>query len=458
MLPGSIFRMKQVWSSGFSFLLFVLLSCSPKKKIASAKDYERFLDPSHITEAVKRTAGELSFWSERLRKDPDSYVNLLELGRYSLQRFQLTGDIAALQQGDSLLKAASRRLNNTDPEILFALSQNSISLHQFKTALSYRDAAEKAKGDKYTLCLLQFDAAMELGQFTDAYRSLQSLKDKTSFDYLIRLSKWEDQQGDLASAISLMEQAMKKVRSRNALYCWALSNLGDMYGHAGRVEDAYRAYLEVLANDPSDFHCLQGIAWIAYSHDQDPKAAEKILQFILANKKQPELLLTLAEIAGVEGKREEKERLEQAFIDSVSSPMYGAMYNKYLIPLVAERGMDPGRAITMAGKELENRFTPETCDWMAWAYYLRGDLDSAYNYSKNYVYRHTYEPEAMLHTAMIFSAKGRKAKAQQLLEECLESSFELGPVKTAAIREQLKKLLRSMSPGKLHLTGLYGNR
>lgn len=440
MLPGSIFFMKQVWLSGFSFLLFVLLSCSSKKKIASAKDYDRFLDPSHFTEAVKRTEGELSFWNDRLKKDRDSYVNMLELGRYKLELFQLTGDIAALHQGDSLLKAASRRLNDTDPDILFALSQNSISLHQFKTAVSYQVAAEKAKGDIYTLRLLQFDASMELGQFATAYRSLESLKDKGSFDYLIRRSKWEDHRGDLGTAISLMEQAMEKVRNRKSLYAWVLSNLGDMYGHAGRVGDAYKAYLEVLENDPSSFHCLQGIAWIAYAYDQDHQAAEKILQFILANKSQPEIKLTLAEIAETGGKKEEKERLEQEFIATVSSPVYGAMYNKYLIPLLAEERTDTDRAVAVARKELDNRFTPETCDWLAWAYFKRGDIDSAYNYSRNYVYRHTYEPEAMLHTATIFLAKGRNAEAQKMLEECLESSFELGPVKTKQVRQQLEKL------------------
>ena len=94
----------------------------------------------------------------------------------------------------------------------------------------------------------------------------------------------------------------------------------------------------------------------------------------------------------------------------------------------------------LAEKKYTNRATPETYDWLAWVYYNRGDIQQAYLISNNYVYKRNFEPDALLHTALIFSAAGKKEKARELLEECLAGSFELGPVKTKFIQEQLKLL------------------
>ena len=68
------------------------------------------------------------------------------------------------------------------------------------------------------------------------------------------------------SAIKLMEQAFEKVKNAGKiLVLLDLSNLADMYGHAGRVKEAYDAYINVLNKDSSYIYALKGIAWIAYS-------------------------------------------------------------------------------------------------------------------------------------------------------------------------------------------------
>ncbi|MEK7226660.1 MAG: cell surface protein, partial [Bacteroidota bacterium] len=72
--------------------------------------------------------------------------------------------------------------------------------------------------------------------------------------------------------------------------------------------------------------------------------------------------------------------------------------------------------------------------------YKSGDKLTAMKYAKGYVYRKTFEPDALLHTAFIFADNGKKEEAKVLLKECLQSSFELGPVATAAVREKLASL------------------
>lgn len=220
--------------------------------LADADDYNVFLKPGIVQKEVEKILEQVPFWKSRLQKDTGNFVDMLELASCHLHLFKLRGTVSDLRQGDSLLKRSSDKLANKDPEILFALSQNSITQHKFRDADFFNEIAGEAGGDIYTTRLLEFDAKMELGEMMIASGKIETLKDKSTFDYLIRKSKLEDQKGNIDAAIELMEQAFEKIKTRKkSLYCWALSNLADMYGHAGRVEESYQAYLKVLQKDSS---------------------------------------------------------------------------------------------------------------------------------------------------------------------------------------------------------------
>lgn len=423
-------------------IAIVFISCFPKKKnIVNEKDFASCMRPDLLKDEKERNDAEINFWQQRLVKDTGSYGNMLELAKYELGNFKLTGNFKALHRGDSLMKRSSEKLANTEPGILFSLSQNSITQHQFGRADWYNQKAIKAGGDPYIIHLLQFDTWMELGRYADAQKALNTLKDKSSFDYLIRKAKWEDHQGKQETAIKLMEQAFMKVKDKTkSLYCWALSNLADMYGHAGRIRESYRAYLDVLKKDPGNLYCLKGIAWIAYSHDKNYSQAKRILQYILSQTYMPDLKLILAEIAEAQNNDAEKYQWLHEFICDVNQPEYGGMYNKYLIHIYTEELREYEKAITIAEKEISNRFTPETCDWLAWSYYNSGDKGKAMEYARGYVYKRSFEPETMMHTAFIYADNGENERAKTMLKQCLQSSFELGPIAIAKIKKKLAML------------------
>lgn len=425
----------------FFFGLLFLTACTGKKNITDRNDYVAFLKPGIILKQVNNLKSQLSFWNSRLQRDTGNYVDMMEMASCHLQLFRLTGKINHLHTGDSLLKRSNAKLNHTDPEILFALSQTAITQHRFRDASHYNESADISGGDKYINHLLAFDTKMELGELMTATKKIEALTDKSSFDYLIRKSKAEDHKGNLDKAIDLMEQAFEKVKdNKKSLYCWALSNLADMYGHSGRVKESYDAYLKVLQKDSSYIYALKGIAWIAYSHDHNTIEAKGILQYISDQTNMPDILLQLAEIEEWKGNEKKKEEYISAFITEVQQPGYGDMYNKYLIHLYTEELKDHDKALQLSEKEITNRATPETYDWLAWVYYNQGNIDQANLIATNYVYKRNFEPDALYHTAMIFSAAGKKDKAKELLEECLTSSFEMGPVKTEIIREKISML------------------
>lgn len=423
-----------------SFFL-IITSCSSKRTIVNSGDYSKYLKESAIAGEVEKVKDEIKFWNNRLKKDTGNFVDMLEIATNYLKLFKLSGDIVALQTGDSLLKSSSAKIRNKKPEILYSISQTAITQHQFSQAAAYIEDAKKAEGDLYTIQLLSFDVNMELGNYKQAFKNLESLQDKNSFDYLIRKAKWEDHTGNLDNAIVLMETAFEKIKDKKmSLYIWALSNLADMYGHAGRIKEAYQSYLKVLEKDPSNMYCLKGIAWIAYSNDGNIDEAKRIINYILTQTSMPELKLLLGEIAEAEGDIKGKQRLVQEFITTVSHPGYANMYNKYLIELYAQELNQGDKAVALAEHELKNRFTPETCDLAAWAYYHKGEMKKAIEFSSSYVHNQTFEPDALMHTAFIYADNGRKEEAKELLKACLESEFELGIVVTKQIKEKLQEL------------------
>jgi tetratricopeptide (TPR) repeat protein len=116
------------------------------------------------------------------------------------------------------------------------------------------------------------------------------------------------------------------------------------------------------------------------------------------------------------------------------------MYNKYLINLFAEIPEQLNKAMELANEEVNSRPTPETFDWQAWVYFKKGEIAKAKEITTRYVLNKTFEPDAQLHSAMILAAAGDKQKAKELFSECLESSFELGPVTKKEIDEKLAAL------------------
>lgn len=421
--------------------MMLYISCNSYNPITNKNDYDIYLVEGIIDIEAKNVTGEIEFWNQRLSTDTGSFVNMLEMARNYMDRFKVKGNINDLNAGDSLLKRSSEKLAHTDPEILYALTQNSIVQHQFQLADKYIQAAEKKKGDTYLLKLLQFDVSMELGRYRDAGKCLEGLGDKSAFDYLIRQAKWEDHKGNTDKAILLMEEALERVKDKKKnLFCWTLSNLGDMYGHAGRIKESYQAYLSVLRNDPFNLYCLKGIAWITYSHDKNYSESKRILWYILSQAEMPELRLILADIAASEGNQKEARQITNEFITTVSKPGYGGMYNKYLIQLYCEELSDYDKALSITKQELMNRFTPETCDLLAWVYYKKGDLKKAYEFCSGYVYNFTFEPEALMHSGFIYADIGKTEEARKILKECLESEFELGPIARRQIEVKLATL------------------
>lgn len=414
----------------------LVVSCTKQTEpVAYRTDYERFVVTSIVT--AKNEGAEIKFWEDRLSKHADDETSITKLAGLYSEKFKITGDIKDLLASDSLYKYVLSRYPAGSVDIYQCLAANAITRHHFRDAKAYAENALALKDKAAASLLILADASLELGDIASARRILADFKNKNSFAYLIRKAKVADHEGQLDTAILLMEKAYARVKGNKTTAHWTLSNLGDMYGHAGRIDEAYRAYLRVLNDDPLDSYALKGIAWIVFSNDHNTKDSKFIIDALARRKRMPEAYLMLAEIAEYEGDKDEQMKNLQRFTDMASLPVYKTMYNKYLAKVEADGLNRPEVSLQIAEEEIANRPTPQSYDLLAWACYKQKNVAKAYAIATSKIQDQTFEPDALYHLGMIHLANGNTETSRTYLEQALGSEFELGPSVSEKIRQTL---------------------
>jgi lipopolysaccharide biosynthesis regulator YciM len=433
----------------FKRILFGLLvvcfgiSCSVKKEsIVNKEDIRPFLNERLLIEksGIESTNESIEFWKKELSKT-DSPIFKIKLASAYQTKFGITRNVDYLAKAEALLLESNDFYKSGNAGVLQALAQLSITKHDFQSAINYAEKALAVGEDKLFSHMIIFDASMETGDFEHAQYVLENeITNKSSFNYLIRRSQFEDYSGNASASISALEKGAERIEYSKSLSSWAQSNLGDRLGHEGNVPRSYEMFVNVLNQEKSGasyLHSLKGIAYIAYAHDGNTEFAKEILEFVHLNQESPDALLMYAEIAEYEGDSELKTEYLNQFYTEASSPKYYGMYDAELISLAATEFGDFEVAEALMQKELENRPNPMTYDLQAWVAFHKGDIDNAKDIIEEKVLGKTYEPVPAYHAGIIMKDSGNNDKAKELLSYAKEASFELGPVTVRDINSNL---------------------
>ncbi|WP_439131245.1 tetratricopeptide repeat protein [Polaribacter sp.] len=414
-----------------AFVTFVSInSCNTQKtkQITNPEEYETYLKMDENI-ALKNAISELNFWKNKLEKTPNQYPYYSKIALANSHIFQLTGDINKLKEAEKNLITVNTKTNYNNSGYLRSLAKNYISQHRFKEALELLITAEHLGEKLQQTHLMLIDVYLELGAYNKVEKYLSKVKNLKDFDYLIRLSKYNDHLGNLDNAIRYLENALQIAKSskNKSLIQWNYTNLADYYGHAGRISDSYNAYLAALEINPNNSYAKKGIAWIVYSYERNPKEALRILETVSKENTAPDYHLLQAEIANFVGDKFKQNSQTKIYLKKVTNEKYGAMYAKYNVLLLAEDDSKKLKALQIAKKEVKARPTAQSYDLLAWSYYKNGHIEKAAQISQKFVLGHTFEPEALLHTAYILKATGNQKQAKEIKKELLGAIYELGP-------------------------------
>ena len=413
-----------------SLLVFsILSSCTNKpSQITNTSDYEQYLNVKE-NKSIDFANREISFWQTKIESYPNQAMYLGMLASNYGILFQYTGNITDLYKSEELLTKYNEAYKYSRVSTIRALARNYISQHRFKEALNLaHKALAIGEGRKETQKLL-FDVQMELGNYAEALKNLDAIRNMNDFDYLIRLAKWNDHNGDLKTAITFMEKARDiAIEDDNkVLKIWSYSNLGDFYGHAGRIQESYDSYLKTLEIDPNYSYALKGIAWIVFSHERNTTEANRIITAIAKTHNTPDFYLLKSQIAQFSGNKSEEVANRNAYFAMLKKYDYGAMYNKYNVLIYADDKATASKALEIAKIEIEHRPTPDSYDLLAWSYLNLGQNKKALEIAQKHVVGKTFEPKVQYHLAMIYKSNNILQQVKPIKEELLSSTYELGP-------------------------------
>ena len=432
---NKIKKMKTSHLLYITILSIFAISCNDSTtRITQKIDYNSYLTKTDNTKTVQ-IFKELNFWNTKLDPDSTRIKPLGSIAKNYTNLFQATGNIDYLKKAEKVLTKSIEIAAINKEKYQLSLSGNYISQHRFKEAKKMAMIVFETGNFPLESQMVLFDVSMELGDYKKAETYLSAIEKENDYNFLIRLAKWNDYKGNLDNTIIYMEKAKEiaEKSNRENLELWSYTNLADYYGHAGRIKDSYQYYLKALEIDPSNAYAQKGIAWIAYSYENNPKEALRILTAIAEKYTSPDQSLLMAEISAYMNDTLSKDVHIKKYLAQVSNVDYGVMYDKYNTLLYAEELGNYDLALTLAKNEVTNRSTPESFDLLAYTLFLKGEYKKALDIIEEYVDGKTYEPEIMYHMAKIYKANNKMDQVTSLKKELLESSYELGPVVTNEI-------------------------
>lgn len=423
--------------TGISFVCLIMACNNEKVPLVSGIYIDSLMNHYQKPVFARSNDSSLQFWRNRIDpKLPGLVSESKYAGTLSL-RFHLFGDIRDIKKADSVVREMDSNFNHKEAQADLTLVGYSILQHRFREADMWLKKATQNGLKKYDQLSSSFDVDFELGRNFQAANELKELKFSGDYGYFFRRSKMDHLNGMLDSSIHAMLQAAKQEENSPYLFQVALSNAADLYIHAGDLKRATDLYKKCLAINGADFHCLTGLGWIALVHDKNDSLAKRIFAFVRTKNKLPDPLFKLVQTAQMRGDRLEEKEWARAFESEATKPVYGNMYNKYMIELYTGILNDPVRAEQISKHELENRATAQTHAWYAWSLFSNNKKKEAYEQFVKNVSGRPLEGLELYWMGKLMQGMNKGYNAQAFFKAAYLNKYDLSP----AILQDLEKQL-----------------
>ena len=417
-------------------LICLTTACSHKEGQIVSRIYIDSLIANYREPAFARSNdSSMQFWRNRIDPELPGLVSETKYAGTLSLRFHLFGDIQDIKKADSIIRRLDTHFNHKEAQADLTLVSYSILQHRFKEADIWLEKARQNGLKKYDQLSSSFDVDFELGRNFQAAGELKELKSSGDYGYFFRRSKMDHLNGLLDSSIHAMLRAANQEENSPYLYQVALSNAADLYIHAGDLKQAAELYQKCLAINSADFHSLTGLGWIALVHDKNDSLAEKIFAFVKTKNRLPDPLFKLTQMAQTREDSTEEKRWARLFESEASEPVYGNMYNKYMIELYTGILGNPARAEQISLHELENRATAQTYAWYAWSLFSNNKKKEALEQFEKNVSGRPLEGLELYWMGKLMQGMNKGYNAQAFFKAAYINKYDLSP----AILRDLKK-------------------
>jgi tetratricopeptide (TPR) repeat protein len=419
-------------------MITALYSCTNgNKPIVSSAFADSLIRHYSLPQAITNNQMDIQFWKNRITQNTPDYSNTLKYAAALIGRFHLLGNMQDVKAADSLLQKLAIDYNGKEAGPFFSLVSHYILEHRFKDADSVFEIARAIGIKKYETAAVSFDINFELGRTALAKQNLKDIQIENDYGYQFRKSKMMHYNGELDSSIKAMRIAVDNAGNDDALVLAALSNVGDLYIHAGKLDKAYDCFVQCIRANAADMHSIMGIGWIALVKDKNDSLAEKIFQFAAGKTRSPDPLFKLIAVAEQRDDSLLQLNYARAFEQKATDSLYGNMYNKYLIQLYTGILNNPAKAEAIAKNELLNRSTPQTYAWYVWCLLSNNKKDESFAVYEKYVSGKPLEGLELYWMGKLMQALNKGYNAKQFFKEAKRNLYDLSP----AVQADLEKMI-----------------
>lgn len=421
-------------------ILFLFSSCKNENKTIVSVEFTDSLLNNYSDSAVKNSLEtDLQFWKNRLIPESPGLVNELKYAGSLVQRFHLTGNIQDLVTADSILLISDRAFGHKQTGPNMALIRNSILQHRFKRADSLLQTVRNKGIKKYESATLGFDVAFELGYHQVAEYELKQIATPNDYGHNFRRAKLAHYKGEVDTAIAAMQRAAEQAGGNVSLMQAALSNEADLNLHNGDLQKANELYVQSIRLNATDMHSTMALGWIALVHDKNDRLAEKIFRFVQSKTKAPDAIFKLTQLADAKGDSAMQKKYASEFVAIATAPVYGNMYNKYVLELYSGILKEPAKAEAIAAKELLNRTTPQTYAWYVWALYRNNKTAEAEKIYKQHVSGKPLEGLELYWMGKYMQAQNKGYNANQFFQAAIKNPYDLSPSMVKDLKNALEE-------------------
>ena len=195
----------------------------------------------------------LNLWEDSAKKNPFSPRPHNNVGEAYYKKGNLEKATYHFEKSVSNIPIFMTNQYNLQNSNLFLRKKNkfieSVDKNILKSARSFKIDAEVVE-PHYNLATVYLDQG-RLDEAEKEYQKVQVIR-PDHFPSKIGLSSVYNQKGLYGQALSLLEQAVKEnISNPSLIFALARSNLGELYGKTGRIEDAIIEWESALKIDPS---------------------------------------------------------------------------------------------------------------------------------------------------------------------------------------------------------------
>lgn len=396
--------------------------------VASAAVTQRLAGPTatdprgSAARAVRETTGTdrvISQLQERLRRRGPEPRALASLGLAYLQKARETGDPSYYPRAEAAFEQAYA-LAPDDADTLLGRGAVAMGRHQFEEALLWAEAAIAANEYKAAAYGLRGQALIELGRYAEAVESVQRMVDlRPDLASYGMVAYVRELHGDVAGAIEAMQQAVRLGVPGQENTEWSRVQLGHLYFHSGRLDEAAAAYQAALDAYPGYAYALAGLARVTAARGEYARAAT-LYQQALDRAPLLDAAVQLAELHEVAGPPAEAARAHG--LVRVFAQLYaanGVDTDADLLLYQIDYGDDLARTLERAREAFARRPTIRAADALAWALYRAGDCAQAEPHAREALRLGTRDALLLFHAGQIAACTGDHPRATALLTDAL---------------------------------------